>query len=85
MKIKKFNGFSNVIGSNIRKYRNLRNLTQKQLSDQLALLGVDIYSSDISLIENQKLMIKDFEIIAFAKVLNVTYDMLLDVDDNIFD
>ena len=64
MQIKKLNGKSNVIGKNIKKYRELRNLTQRDLSNKIALLGIDIYHSDISQIENQKLLLKDFEIIA---------------------
>ena len=85
MQIKKFNGKSNVIGKNIKKYRELRNLTQRDLSNKIALLGIDIYHSDISQIENQKLMLIDFEIIAFCKVLGVTYDQLFEDTDNIFD
>lgn len=84
MKIKQINGLSNVIGKNIKKYRELRNLTQRGLSDKLALLGIDIYNSDISLIENNKLLIKDFEIIAICKVLNITYDQIFEGTDNIF-
>ena len=85
MQVKKLNGKSNVIGKNIKKYRELRNLSQRELSDKIALLGVDIYHSDISLIENQKLLLKDFEIIAFCKVLKVSYDQLFEDTDNIFD
>ncbi len=85
MQIKKLNGKSNVIGKNIKKYRELRNLTQRDLSNKIALLGIDIYHSDISQIENQKLLLKDFEIIAFCKVLGVTYDQLFEDTDNIFD
>ncbi|MBQ3408313.1 MAG: helix-turn-helix transcriptional regulator [Clostridia bacterium] len=85
MQIKKLNGKSNVIGKNIKKYRELRNLTQRELSNKIALLGIDIYHSDISQIENQKLMLKDFEIIAFCKILGVTYDQLFEDTDNIFD
>lgn len=85
MQIKKLNGKSNVIGKNIKKYRELRNLTQRDLSNKIALLGIDIYHSDISQIENQKLMLKDFEIIAFCKVLGITYDQLFEDTDNIFD
>ena len=33
MKFKKINGKSNVIGQNIRKYRELRQYTQRELSD----------------------------------------------------
>lgn len=85
MQIKKLNGKSNVIGKNIKKYRELRHLTQRELSNKIALLGVDIYHSDISQIENEKLLLKDFEIIAFCKVLNVSYEQLFENTDNIFD
>ncbi len=85
MQIKKLNGKSNAIGKNIKKYRELRNLTQRDLSNKIALLGIDIYHSDISQIENQKLLLKDFEIIAFCKALGVTYDQLFEDTDNIFD
>ena len=70
MQVKKLNGKSNVIGRNIKKYRELRGLTQRELSNKIALLGIDIYHSDISQIENQKLLLKDFEIIAFCKVID---------------
>lgn len=85
MQVKKLNGRSNVIGKNIKKYRELKHLTQRELSNKIALLGVDIYHSDISLIENEKLLLKDFEIIAFCKVLGVTYDQLFENTDNLFD
>ena len=85
MQVKKLNGKSNVIGKNIKKYRELRNLTQRELSNKIALLGIDIYHSDISQIVNQKLLLKDFEIIAICKVLNVTYEQLFENTDNIFD
>ena len=85
MQIKKLNGKSNAIGKNIKKYRELRHLTQRELSDKIALLGIDIYHSDISQMENEKLMLKDFEIIAFCKVLQISYEQIFENTDNIFD
>jgi len=85
MKFKKINGKSNVVGKNIKKYRELRQYTQRELSDKIALLGIDIYHSDISLIENNKLLLKDFEVIAFCKVLGISYDQIFEDTDNIFD
>lgn len=85
MKFKRLNGKSNVIGKNIKKYRELRKYTQRELSDKIALLGIDIYHSDISLIENNKLFLKDFEIIAFCKVLGISYEQIFENTDNIFD
>lgn len=84
MQVKKLNGKSNVVGKNVKKYRELRKLTQRELSNKIALLGIDIYHSDISLIENHKLLLKDFEIIALCKVLNISYDQLFeDTDPNV--
>lgn len=85
MKFKRINGKSNVIGKNIKKYRELCQYTQRELSDKIALLGIDIYHSDISLIENNKLFLKDFEIIAFCKVLGISYEQIFENTDNIFD
>ena len=85
MKVKKLNGKSNVLGKNVKKYIELRHLSQRELSDKIALLGVDIYHSDISLIENKKLLWKDFEIIALFKVLNISYEQLFEGTNNIFD
>ncbi len=85
MQVKKLNGKSNVIGKNIKKYRELRGLSQRELSNKIALLGVDIYHSDISQIENEKLLLKDFEIIAFCKVLNISYEQIFENTDKLFD
>ena len=69
----------------VKKYRELRELSQRELSDKIALLGVDIYHSDISLIENNKLLLKDFEIVAICRVLDISYNQLFEDIDNIFD
>ena len=65
--MKKFNGQSNIFGKNLKKYRKLRGYSQRELSDKLALLGVDLYHSDISAIENHKLLL-----ISYLKIL-ITY------------
>ena len=49
MKYKSFNNKANVIGNNLRKYRELRGLSLRALSDKLALLGLKIYHSELSL------------------------------------
>ena len=85
MRTKKFNEQSNVIGKNIKKYRELMHLSQRELSNKIALLGINIYHSDISQIENQKILLKDFEIIAFCKALHISYDQIFENTDNIFD
>ena len=52
MKTKNFNGYQNIVGKNIQKYREQKGLSQRELADKVALLGVTLYNSDISRIEN---------------------------------
>lgn len=85
MKYKSFKNKANVVGKNIRKYRELCGYSQRDLSDKLALLGVTIYHSELSRMENQTLFIKDYEIIALCKVLNISKEQLFENTDNIFD
>ena len=47
MKTKNLNGYLNIVGSNIKKYREQKGLSQRQLADKTALLGVNLYHSDI--------------------------------------
>lgn len=84
MKTKNFNGYFNIIGSNIRKYREQKGLSQRQLADKVALLGVTLYNSDISRIENNTLFIRDYEQKAICKVLGITIEQLFEDTDNYF-
>lgn len=76
MKTKNLNGYQNIVGSNIQKYRELKGLSQRELSDKVALLGVTLYNSDVSRIENNTLFIRDYEQLAICKVLGITMDQL---------
>lgn len=74
-----------LFGSNVRKYRELRGLSQRDLSDKLILLGINLYHSDISRIECNTLFIRDFEQKALCKVLNISYEQLFENTDKYFD
>ncbi len=76
MQSKKFNDKSNIIGKNVKKYRNQKGYTQEQLCQQLDLLGLNLYHSDIYLIENNKRIVKDYEAFALAKIFGITLDEL---------
>lgn len=76
MQSKKFNNKSNVIGQNIRKYRLQKGYTQEQLCQKLDLFGLNLYHSDIYLIENNKRLVRDYEAFSFAKVFGITLDEL---------
>ena len=64
MKVKTLNGNLNIIGKNLRKFRKQRKI------------GVTMYISDIYEIEYGKKTVKDFEALAFCKVLNISLDDL---------
>ena len=74
-----------MFGSNIKKYRELRGLSQRDLSNKLILLGINLYHSDISTIECNTLYIRDFEQKAICKVLNISYEQLFENTDKYFD
>lgn len=76
--IRKLNDNVNIVGSNIKKIREEQQLSQPDLCRKLELLGVTMYIADIYEIENNKRLIKDFEIKAFSMALNVSLDTLYD-------
>ena len=85
MKVKTLNGNLNIIGSNLKKYRTLRNLSQPSICRKLDLIGVTMYICDIYEIEHGKKTVKDFEALAFCKVLNITLDQLYENTDYFFE
>lgn len=85
MKTKQLNGYYNIVGSNIRKYREQKGYSQRELAKRLNLMGVNLYNSDISRIEAHTLYIRDFEEKAICKVLNISYEQLFEDTDKYFD
>ena len=81
MKVKTLNGNLNIIGQNLRKYRKQKKISQPELCKKLDLLGVTMYICDIYEIESGKKTVKDFEALAFCKVLDITLnDLYSDTD-----
>ena len=76
MRVKKFNNKANIIGTNIKEYRLKNGYTQEQLCQKLDLYGLNLYHSDIYLIEHSKRMVRDYESLIFAKVFNISMDEL---------
>lgn len=70
-------GLNNVCGKNIAQYRIKMRISQRQLADRMQLVGIDIDKNAIQRIECGKRFVTDIEVIAFAKVFNVTYSELL--------
>ena len=70
-------GLNNIFGKNIVKFRSDLKISQRALADRMQLVGIDIDKNAIQRIECGKRFVTDIEIIAFAKVFNVTYEELL--------
>lgn len=78
MGARKLNDNLNIIASNLRKYREERGLSQPDMCRELALLGITMFNNDIYKIEYNKRTVKDYELYAFAKILNVSYEQLFE-------
>lgn len=74
--MRKYNGKSNVSGKIIENYRNAKNMTREDLAKQLQLLGINIDRSGILRIEKNKVILKDFELLAIIRILNINLEDL---------
>lgn len=84
MGYRKLNGNFNIISKNLYKYRTLRGYSQPDLSRELALEGVTLYNNDIYKIEHNKCTVKDYELYALMKVLNVTFEEMTNDSEKLF-
>lgn len=67
---------SNVIGSLIKEYREKLKLKKVEVCKKLQLHAVYIDSTELNRMETGQMIIKDFELIALCKVLDINYDDL---------
>ncbi len=74
MKITKYNEYRNISGIKLSKLRKANKMSQKELAEKLQLEGIDLTSKEISKIENNKRLVQDFELFAFAKIFGVSAD-----------
>lgn len=74
--MRKYNGLPNISGKTIEKYRLEQNMSREDLAEKLQLMGINIDRSHIYRIETGKVMLKDFELIAICKILNIDYKKL---------
>lgn len=74
-------GKNNVCGKNIARFRMQMNISQRALADRLQLVGLDIDKNAVQRIECGKRFVTDIEILAFAKVFEVTLEALLHTDN----
>lgn len=73
---------NNICGTNIAELRkNMQpKVSQRALADKLQIIGLDIDKNAVQRIECGKRFVSDIELSAFAKVLNVSTDDLLQTE-----
>lgn len=77
MKLNKIGKKRNIIGPRVKIARQMRKLTQQQLSAKLETMAVYIDRASISKLEQQKRFVADYELLALSKILGVNVDWLL--------
>ena len=71
-------GRNNICGRQIARYRKELKKSQRELADALQLLGLDVDKNAIQRIEAGKRFVTDIELRYFARILNVSYEILLE-------
>lgn len=62
-------GFNNLSGANIARFRKELGLSQRELADRLQLAGLDIDKNAVQRVEARKRFVTDIELAVFAEVL----------------
>lgn len=81
MKIYDYNGKKNICGERIHEARCKLRLTQSNLAAQLQINGIIIERDSISRIEIGTRFVADYELRELAKILKVTVNWLLGIED----
>lgn len=68
----KYDNNLNVVGTTLRKTRIDKGISFEKLSNQLLLLGVNIPVTSLHRIENNQRTVRDYELCALAKVLDIS-------------
>ena len=79
--MKKFNDKPNIIGDLIKTAREKKHYTKVDLCRELELLGIEMSRNEIYRIEKNKMIVKDFELVAFCIVLDINFNDLKDFFD----
>ena len=74
--MKKFKEKSNAFGEIIEYYRIKRKFSRADLSRELDLIDVPISPDELYRIEKQKMILKDYELVAICSILDIDYKEL---------
>lgn len=68
----------NIVGEKVKKFREERKLSQKDLSERLETQAIYICRGSISRIETHERTVTDFELRAMARMLSVSIEELFE-------
>ena len=71
----------NITAELIRTARENKNMSRPELSKKLELHGVYLHKNEIYRIENNFMFVKDFELSAIAKILDIDLNQLKNLID----
>ena len=72
-------GRNNITGIKMKELRKALKISQRELSDRLQVVGLDIDKNAVQCIESGQRFVTDIEILTIAKCFNVTVSSLLGI------
>lgn len=67
-----FHGNKNIIYDRLRRWREVRGLSQGELAARMQVLGVNLDQQMVSKIERNDRIVTDYELACFCKILDIT-------------
>lgn len=74
--LKRYNDKKNISGTLIRRSREEKGMSKVRLSQLLDTYGIYINTDELLRIEKNQLLVKDFELIAIARILDIDLNQL---------
>ena len=71
---------NNITGIKMKELRKALKISQRELSDRLQVVGLDIDKNAVQRIESGQRFVTDIEILAIAKCFNVTIHNFLNIN-----
>lgn len=75
--LKRYNNKKNISGTLIRNAREEKGMSKVRLSQLLDTYGIYINTDELLRIEKNQLLVKDFELVAIAQILDIDLSFLL--------
>ena len=73
-------GRNNITGIKMKELLKALKISQRELSDRLQVVGLDIDKNAVQRIESGQRFVTDIEILAIAKFFNVTIHIFLNIN-----